>query len=76
MMWENGFGMGWGFGGMHLLWWVLLVVVAWALIRLMRGNGQGGSDTRDRAETLLRERYARGEIDKAEFEERLGELRK
>lgn len=75
MMWNNGYGMGWGwFGGLHVLWWVLLVMGVFAVFRLLdrrRGDADGGGD---RARAILRERYARGEIDKAEYDERMGHL--
>lgn len=75
-MWHDmfgwgGWGMGWGwFGLMHVLWWVLLVVGVVALVRWMRDGRSSG----DRAQAILRERYARGEIDQAEFDERMRRL--
>jgi putative membrane protein len=68
----DGWGAGWGWFAMgHVLWWVLLLVAIAALVRWTLGHGphrsQGGSD---RALDLLRERYARGEIDQQEFEAR------
>lgn len=73
-MWGHmdGWGPGWGWFAMgHLLWWVLLLVAIAVLVRWTLGHGPhrspGGSD---RALDLLRERYARGEIDQQEFEER------
>jgi putative membrane protein len=75
MMWGWGgdWGMGWGFFGlMHVLWWVVLIVAAVLLFRGLRDRGEG---SRDRALDILRERYARGEIDQAEFAERKRQLR-
>jgi putative membrane protein len=72
------YGPGWGGG-----WWMLLgpftmilfvaliVVVVVLLIRWL--GGQGGMDRSPPANTaldILRERFARGEIDKQEFEEK------
>ena len=77
--------MGWGWGGgwswfgiFHmLLWWALIIV---AIVVLARWGFTGGSgysgrhQAEDRALSILRERYARGEIDKAEFEARRRDL--
>jgi putative membrane protein len=75
-MWDS---MHWGwsgwvpFGLMHLLWWILIIAVIVALVR-----GIGGRPRRlrgeDRALEILRERYARGEIDKTEYEQRKRDL--
>ena len=79
MGWGWDWGWGWHGGGLpglfHVLWWVLVVVAIVALIRAVvggRGGLRGSSD--DRALAILRERYARGEIDKAEFEQRKRDL--
>jgi putative membrane protein len=61
-----------------ILWWALIIVAIISLIRFLRGDKHqrwrrfGG----DSAMELLRERFAQGEIDKAEFEERKRELEK
>lgn len=67
---------GWGFGmlWMALFWVGLILVIVWAVRQFSRdGPGAGGS--RDRAVEILEERYARGEIDRDEFEERRRTLR-
>ena len=78
MAWSGGWGEGWGlFGVMHVLWWLLILLAVIALLRwvfVRRPAGARGPDG-DRALAILRERYARGEIDKTEFEERKGNLR-
>ncbi len=62
-----GFGFGhWAFG--IVFWIVLIALVAFALMGLTgsrRGNGAGPSKN---ALDILKERYARGEIDKDEYE--------
>ncbi len=61
---------GWMFGGgaAMLLWWVLPVVLIVAAIYVFRRTGQG---TREKsALDILKERYARGEIGKDEFEQK------
>lgn len=68
---------GWGmmfFSG--LFWLVVIAVVIWAIYRLV--SSRRGSDQRsrpDKAETVLRERYARGEIDRDTFRRMLDDLR-
>jgi len=58
-------------------WWVIGIVVLiafiWLLVRAASGSSAAG---RDPAERILRERYARGEIDKDEFDRRLADLRR
>ncbi len=76
-------GMGWGgdwgmgiFGGLSMiLWWVLVIVAVVLLVRWLSGTGVGGGRPQgDSALTILRERYARGEIGKEEFESRKRDL--
>lgn len=69
-------GWGWGFG--MVLWWlfwiallVLLVVVIWRLVE-GRGGRTGGSE--ESALEILKRRYARGEIDREEFEAKKRDL--
>lgn len=63
------------FGVAHLLWWVVAIGVVVLLVRAI-GRGSGGGRAQDRAFAILRERFARGEIDQAEYEQRLGSLRR
>lgn len=67
---------GWGgFGLFHLLWWALLIVAGVWLVRWLIGVGRRNDEPpADRALQLLRERFARGEIDADEFEARKREL--
>lgn len=74
-MWDGGFGM--GFGGIFmLLFWALIIVGIVVLVRgsISPGQPHGGAHPppppRRTALDILNERYARGEIDKAEFEEK------
>ncbi len=78
MMWGDagmGWGGGWGvFGVIHMvLWWVLIIVL---IVFLLKWIGQRGAerDGQDGAIRILRERYARGEIDKDEFDKRKRDL--
>jgi putative membrane protein len=80
MMWDGwggggyGYGMAW-FGMLHLVWWLVLIAGAAAVVRWIFGSGGGTPRGHDRAVAILRERYARGEIDKGEFDERMRHLK-
>ena len=80
-MWGyDGFGYGGiGMGIGMLLFWGLII---FAIVLLARGfgakSGSSGSEPRARDKTaldILGERYARGEIDKAEFEQKRNDLK-
>lgn len=72
-------GGGWMIGIPMLVSALLLVVLVvaglWLLGRAISGRSPRPSDPRDSsARTILEERFARGEIDRDEFEERLRTL--
>ncbi len=77
-------GMGWGMGwpGMIFMWifWLLLIVgviflIKW-LVQSTRGSHPDRSgDNRATALDILAQRYARGEIDREEFEQKKKDLR-
>lgn len=74
MMFGDGFyGMGHGFGGiLMLLFWVVVIYL------IVRGTGywtSKGPDSRHSAEDILKERYAKGDISKEEFERMKQDLR-
>lgn len=77
MPWHNG-GL---FMGMHWLWWgfwiVLLLVLLSAFWRLSADRRETGRSVaeEERAEEVLRHRFAEGEIDEEEFARRLKVLR-
>jgi putative membrane protein len=80
--WEWGPGMHpgwwmWGAGGLVMMlmmlvfWGVLIAAIVFGIRWLVR---QGRAEEPDRALAILRERYARGEINKEEFEARRKDL--
>jgi putative membrane protein len=67
----GGWGMGWFGGIIMMVFWVLILVGLFFLIKwLVQTTSRGKLETGGpgRAIDILKERYARGEIDKAEFE--------
>lgn len=74
--------MGWMWGawgismmlGMLLFWGLVIAGIVLMVRWLVRQGGDGGERGRDRALEILRERYARGEINKEEFESRRRDL--
>lgn len=75
--WHHGWEWGWG----HMFFGSLMMVFFWGLIIVLivvavRSFGRGSSHaaapqaSRGKALDILEERFARGEIDKEEFEER------
>ncbi|MBI2056056.1 MAG: SHOCT domain-containing protein [Candidatus Sungbacteria bacterium] len=78
MMYGLNNGTGWGFGffgGIFMiLWWVLVIAaVVMAVKWIIHQSGAGVSRSKS-ALDILKERYARGDIDKKEFEEKRKDL--
>ena len=59
------------------VWWLgglaLLFLVVWAIVR---ASAPWGSVEQDSPEAILKRRYARGEVDRDEYDRRLADLRK
>ncbi|BDG01943.1 SHOCT domain-containing protein [Anaeromyxobacter oryzae] len=78
-MWHwmgNGFGWWFGMFGMALFWLVFAVALVW-VIRAVWDRGpvrEGPGRAPDSPLEILQRRYARGEIDRAEFEEKRRDL--
>ena len=65
---------GWGFGGgiMMLVFWIAFaLLVLWAIKAFSQGRDNKGSTS---ASDILKERYAKGEINKEEFEQKRKDL--
>lgn len=73
-----GTGMGWGFGfgwlAMALFWVFVVAGIVWLVLALGRSQQSAGASEHGRAAAILAERYARGEIDGAEYTARKGAL--
>ena len=72
MMWGNGWA-GWVFGPLMML--LVIAVIVAAVVIVARSVSHSGQGTRGPTSApdpidILRERFARGEIDKDEYEER------
>jgi putative membrane protein len=73
---------GWQMGGMWLFWLLgllLLAALVWVIVRTAsnaQGSSRAASREDDSPETILKRRYARGEIDRDEYERRLEDLRR
>lgn len=77
-MWgDMGYGLGWTMG-IHMismvLFWILIILGIVVLVRWIGGSSSGAASTSRTALDILKERYARGEIDRHEFEEKKHDL--
>lgn len=72
-MWPHMGGMVWWMG----LWWVfglaIVVLLVWLIAKTASGS-QGRVD--ETPEQILKRRYARGELDREEYQRRLEDLRR
>ena len=72
-MWPYMGSMGWWM----VLWWVAGIVVLVLLVRLVAGTAGGFSTRSDETpEQILKRRYAKGEIEREEYQRSLEELRR
>jgi len=82
MMWGYGPMMGgWGIVGgiFSFIFWILIILAIVALVRWALWSNRGGHRSwrsEDSAIQILKERYAKGEIDKKEFEEKIKDITK
>jgi len=69
-------GFGWIFMILFMiLWWALIIAGIVGLIKWLSGQSREGSHDHEKSPIeILKERYAKGEIDRKEFEERKKDL--
>ena len=70
MRWDYGWGwgMGFGFGWLFMiLFWALVILGIVYLVRMIAGSGKG-AEKEETAMDILKKRYAKGEINKEEFD--------
>ena len=71
----NGFGgHGWGMGWWWIIGLIIIIVIVWMVVKGMNQSNSPGQRLGKSALDILKERYAKGEIDKQEFEERKKDL--
>jgi putative membrane protein len=64
-------GMGWGMGLAGILGIAVLIVIIWAIVKGINTVPNSSTPTEKKsALDILRERYARGDINKEEFDEK------
>jgi putative membrane protein len=60
-----------------VLWWLVAIVVLVLVVRLVAGSLGGPSSRADESpEQILKRRYAKGEIEREEYQRRLEDLRR
>ncbi len=69
---------GWHMGGLGMIFlWVAVIGVVVLAVWLLASRGRGAvPGSEESPETILKRRYARGEIDRDEYMRRLDDLRK
>ncbi len=73
MHWNYGWGMG-GFGWLFMvIFWILVIIGIVFLIKLVLPGTKGEGKT-ETALDILKKRYAKGEINKEEYEEKKKDL--
>jgi len=67
---------GWGLGGsfMMIIFWVAIIFFIVWLVREAKGGNRSDTPRSKSALDILKERYAKGEIDKKEYEEKKRDL--
>ena len=69
-------GQGWWFMGWMWIFWIVVIACLVLFIRWVAVPSRGGGEAQASAEEVLKRRYARGEIGKQEYEQKLNDLRR
>lgn len=64
----------WNGGISMILFWILIILGIVFLLKFFAKDNQGNKTSDKKAIEILKERYARGEIDKKEYEEKKRDL--
>ncbi|MCG8053743.1 MAG: SHOCT domain-containing protein [Candidatus Thiodiazotropha endolucinida] len=72
-MMHDGFGFGFDGSFMWLFWIGLIILIVWA-VKATAGGKSTPSERHKSAIEILKERYANGEIDREEFEQKRKDL--
>lgn len=70
----GGHGWGWGMGFGWIIGLLILIAIIWIVVKSMNKNNRSLKPNSKSPLDILKERYAQGEIDKQEFEERKRDL--
>lgn len=66
---------GFGFGPLYmLLFWGVIIVGIVAMVRWLATESSSSKTRGKTADDIVRERYARGEIDRQEYEQKMNDL--
>ena len=77
MHWGGDFGMGFGGGGIFMiLFWVLIILGVVYLVKMFLGGGPNEEKKSESAQEVLEKRFAKGEMNKEEFEDAMEVLRR
>ena len=71
----HGYGHGWGMIWGWIIGLIVLVALIWIIVKVASKNGRTPGDRDKTPVEILKERYARGEIEKKEYEERRKDLK-
>ena len=69
MMWLDGMGWAWFFNWivMIIFWGGIVALIIWGITKITKGNN--GTANKNNALDIAKERYAKGEISKEEFDQ-------
>ena len=77
MHWGGDFGMGFGGGGIFMiLFWVLIIMGVVYLVKILLGGASTEGKRSESAQEVLKKRFAKGEMNKEEFEDAMEILRR